>query len=202
MKIYIDGENFRKGLEKILRESGTIGARAKLKRYDINGLLKDVLGANKLDVYYYSSRVKLPRGYQPSKYIVKISDDIKQEARVWLANVVQQDISLVKAGNLKVRESKSCHKCRTKQEILQEKGVDVRLAVDVLEDVYEKKLSPIVILSSDTDLCPVLHKATKKGIKIIYLCFANGLNRAISAVASETVSMSTDKVRQYYRKEN
>lgn len=199
MKIYIDGENFRKGLENSLRESGMLRGKAVLKKYRIYELLQDVLDVDDLEIIYYASRVKLPKGYEPSQQLVSAANKIKEESRVWLANVVGQGIGLVKAGNLKIKQSKPCYKCHTQQEILQEKGVDVRLAVDLLEDVYEKKLSPVGLFSSDTDLCPVLHKAAGKKVKVVYICFANGLNRAVAAAASETVTISAEKVKKYFK---
>ena len=126
------------------------------------------------------------------------ANKIKEESRVWLASIVSQDIKLIKAGNLKIKQSKPCGRCQNQQEVLQEKGVDVRLAVDVLEDVYEASLSSVGLLSSDTDLCLVIHKAVAKSVKVIYICFANGLNRAVAAASSETITISAEKVKKYF----
>ena len=199
MRIYIDGENFRKGLEGALRKSGVLKGEAVLKKYDIVGLLKDVLQTRDLEIFYYASRVKLPMGYQPSERILEAAEKVKEESRVWLANVVAQKIKLIKAGNLKIKESKPCYHCRRKQETLQEKGVDVRVAVDLLEAIYDGKKKKMGLFSSDTDLCPVLHKAADKGAKVVYICFANGVNRAVSAVAAETVTVSMNKVKKYFK---
>jgi uncharacterized LabA/DUF88 family protein len=198
MKIYIDGENFRKGLEKVLLENDVLEKGTPLQKYNIRGLLQDVLGIDQLDIVYYASRVKLPVGYSPSRRMRKLTDDIKEQARVWLANVVNQSIELLKAGNLKIRESKPCYNCHKKQEVLQEKGVDVRLAVDLLEDVYEKKMPKIGLFSSDSDLCPVLHKAVNKKVKVVYICFAASVNRAVAAVANETITISPEKAKKYF----
>ncbi len=200
MKIYIDGENFRKGLEKILISEKVLKKSQQLQRYRVRDLLEDVLDISNLDITYYASRVKLPRGYSPSPAVIDRANTIKAESRVWLADMTQQNITLVKAGNLKIKESKPCRKCHQKQEILQEKGVDVRLAVDMLEDIYEQRESPVGLFSSDTDLCPVLHKASLKHVKVIYICFADSLNRAVVAAAGETVAISVEKVKKYYRK--
>lgn len=197
MKVYIDGENFRKGLENSLRKSGALPKGEILQRYRINDLLQDVLGIEELEIVYYASRVKLPKGYEPSSALVELASSIKAESRVWLSSVVGQGIALVKAGNLKIRQSKPCRMCGAQQEILQEKGVDVRLATDLLEDIYERHLPSIGLLSSDTDLCPVVHKAVDKQVRVMYICFADGLNRAVAASASETVAIPNEKVKQY-----
>lgn len=199
MKIYIDGENFRKGLERYLRESNLLRKGDSLKGYRVRDLLEDVIGVSGLEIVYYSSRVKLPRGYSPSARVIDIANKIKEESRVWLSGIVGQNIKLIKAGNLKIKQSKPCVKCQDQQEILQEKGVDVRLAVDVLEDVYENLPVTVGLLSSDTDLCPAIHKAVAKKVKIVYICFANGLNRAVAAASSETVTISAEKVKKYLK---
>ena len=198
MKIYIDGENFRKGLERYLRDMKLLSSGETLKKYDIQALLGDVVGVDGLEIVYYSSKVKLPKGYEPSAKIVDTANKIKEESRVWLSNVVGQGIGLIKAGNLKIKQSKPCYKCQSQQEILQEKGVDVRLAVDMLEDVYENSPSVVGLLSSDTDLCPVIHKAVAKSVKVTYICFANGLTRAVAAASSETITISAEKIKKYF----
>lgn len=199
MKIYIDGENFRKGLERYLQESNLLRRGESFKKYRVRKLLEDVIETTGLEIAYYSSRVKLPKGYDPSTKAIDAANKIKEESRVWLAGIVDQDIKLIKAGNLKIKQSKPCSKCQSQQEILQEKGVDVRLAVDVLEDVYENAPSVVGLFSSDTDLCPVIHKAVAKNVRVMYICFANGLNRAVAAASSETITISVEKVKKYFK---
>ncbi|MCL2037928.1 NYN domain-containing protein [Candidatus Saccharibacteria bacterium] len=201
MKIYIDGENFRKGLMNALIASKIVDRNYQLKKYQIRNLLEDVLEKKNLEIVYYASRVKLPQGYTPNKRILEIADQIKSESRVWLANVVSQKITLVKAGNLKIKQSKPCRNCHKTQEILQEKGVDVRLGADLLEDIYEKNAKTIVLFSSDTDLCPILHKAANRKVKTVYICFANSLNRAVAAAASETITIPAEKIKRYFASE-
>lgn len=199
MKIYIDGENFRKGLERYLRESNLLPRGESFKRYHVRKLLEDVTETTDLEIIYYASRVKLPRGYEPSAKAVDATNKIKEESRVWLSGIVAQDIRLIKAGNLKIRQSKPCNTCRNQQEVLQEKGVDVRLAVDMLEDVYENSPAVVGLFSSDTDLCPAIHKAVAKNVKVVYFCFANGLNRAVAAASSETITVSAEKSKRYFK---
>ena len=197
MNIYIDGENFRKGITELLVSVGTIKNSREMTAYPLRKLLEDVLAEEELNIRYYASKIKLPQGYSPSQETIKHVDLIKEFTRGWVASLEAQDIEYIKAGSLKVKTAKACRKCGHAQEVLQEKGVDVRMAADIFEDVYVKKEKLIILMSSDTDLCPVLHKVKKQGAKIIYVCFAARTNRAISAVADETVAISTAKVKKY-----
>ncbi len=71
----------------------------------------------------------------------------------------------------------------------------------MLEEAYMNKPAAIVVMSSDTDLCPALHKVKSQGVKIIYVGFADSINRAVSAVASQTLTVSIPKVQQYREEE-
>ena len=78
--------------------------------------------------------------------------------RKWVADLSNQGIVYIKAGSLKIKESKPCYSCKARQEHLQEKGVDVRLALDIFETSLDKEYKEIAVVSSDTDICPVYHK--------------------------------------------
>ena len=83
---------------------------------------------------------------------------------------------------------------------MQEKGVDVRRAVDVItEAVVAKKKDKIAIFSSDTDLIPAIDRARANGAYIIYVCFGRAVNRAVSGAANETVSISNAIVEKLYK---
>lgn len=71
----------------------------------------------------------------------------------------------------------------------------------MLEDAYTKNQDTIVVMSSDTDLCPALHKIKAQGAKVIYVCFADSINRAVSAVANQTLTIPIPKVQQYLKDE-
>lgn len=54
-----------------------------------------------------------------------------------------------------------------------EKGVDVQLAVDMLEACYENLCDRIILVSSDTDLTPAIKKVVSKGKTVEYVGFAH-----------------------------
>ena len=189
MKVFIDGENFRQRLVDVLSEAGKI-RRDQVFKYDIKGLLSDILGTEQLDIYYYASEIKTPGGYVPAKRVQKQINNIRSYTRKWVADIKNQGINYIKAGNLKVKEGKPCYKCRARQEHLQEKGVDVRISLDIFEASLDKNTKEIAVFSSDTDLCPAYHKIKKYGTTVKYLCFAPYLNRAVSAATTETITIT------------
>jgi len=105
---------------------------------------------------------------------------------------------VIKAGYLKVRESSKCSNCGKKTLILQEKGVDVRLATDVVLAAAVEKVRHIVVLSSDADMIPALESARQSGATVTYLCFAEELNGAIASVSSQTLTYSRKNLVDIY----
>ena len=202
MIVFIDGENFRQNLASVLAEKQAITDKDLFFEYDIPGLLKDVLGRNDLEIRYYASAIKTPRGYTPTKAILKQITKINERMRKWVAMLKRQEITYIKAGNLKVKEGKKCPRCRAKSEQLQEKGVDVRIALDLFEASLGKKTTQLAVVSSDTDLCPAYHKAKSHRTKLFYICFASRVNRAVAAICDETVTITAAKAQQYLRPVN
>lgn len=198
MIVFIDGENFRQRLADCLLTSGKIKKNENFK-YDIAGLLREVLDLEDLEIRYYTSEIRMPVGYTPVKRVQKQITNIRDNMRKWVADIKNQGIDYIKAGNLKVKESKPCYKCHAKQEHLQEKGVDVRISLDIFEASLDKKTEEIAVFSSDTDLCPAYHKAKQHGTAIKYLCFAPYLNRAVSAATSETITITTNTAAKFLK---
>lgn len=192
MKVYIDGENFRHGIVDILGTKEVYG-------FPIRQLVSEVLGSEAASINYYAAKIKLPRGFQPSKQVLEKAEEIKEFNRRWVQGLLDQDVEYIKAGYLKVKTGQACPKCGHKHEVLQEKGVDVRIAVDIVDDAYHKSSKAIAIFSSDTDLIPALERAKKTGVKVTYICFSETVNRAVSAVANETVTITPKKVIQLFK---
>lgn len=201
MKVYIDGENCRKGLTRVLKGEGVITNPRQMESYRVTDLLKDILGVEDLEINYYASVIKLPNGYSPSAEVMNHVNQIRAYNRKWVPALQNQGISYTKAGTLKVRSSKECRNCGEVQDVLQEKGVDVRIASDMLEAAYSGGEDTMALLSSDTDLCPAIHKIQAKGIQVIYIGFADSINRAVSAVADQTITISIPKTVKYLSEE-
>lgn len=199
MKVLIDGENFRQRLVDVLSAVGAIRRDENFK-YDTRGLLSDVLGTDELEINYYASEIKTPVGYEPSSRVKSQITKIRNSQRRWVAQLANQGINYIKAGSLKVKSGKPCWKCKADQEHLQEKGVDVRLSLDIFEESLNKDTKTMAVVSSDTDICPAYHKIRKYGTTVKYVCFAASLNRAVSAATQETITITTEKAVEYLKK--
>ena len=197
--VFIDGENFRQRVAELLHDQRVIADKNIYFSLDVRGLIEDTLGINGVEINYYASEIKTSKGYTPSLKIRKRIDRIKENSRRWVAMLKSQHINYIKAGNLKVKEGKKCNHCHKAQDVLQEKGVDVRMALDMLELSYEVENVNVISVSSDTDLCPSYHKIRKRKCKTTYICFSNSVNRAVAAATDETITITPRKVMSYLR---
>lgn len=60
-----------------------------------------------------------------------------------------------------------------------EKGVDVKIATDLLVGAYEDLYNRAYLVSSDTDLRPAIRKARSKGKQIEYVGFVHQPSQAL-----------------------
>jgi uncharacterized LabA/DUF88 family protein len=109
--------------------------------------------------------------------------DSQRQLRNCLNN---QGITFIESGKLKLRDGDSCRNCGTQERHFQEKGVDVRIAIDMVIDGYSEDDQKFVLISSDTDLLPAIQNVVSKGRKVVYVGFNDKLTNAISANSTET----------------
>ena len=65
-----------------------------------------------------------------------------------------------------------------------EKGVDVHLSVDLLSGAYEKQYDTAILISSDTDLIPVIEKIKTIGNNVEYIGFSHKSSLALQRFAT------------------
>jgi uncharacterized LabA/DUF88 family protein len=201
MKVFIDGENFRHRLASVLMQEGLLADYDQPFNFDVPVLISTALAETPEKITYYTSRVKQPHFDVPEEMIQRI-EGIRERSRRWISALNNQGITVVKAGYLKVRESTKCIHCGKKTLILQEKGVDVRLATDIVLAAAVEKAQHIVVMSSDADMIPALESARASGSTVTYLCFAEELNGAIASVSSQTLTYSRKNITDIYKDKN
>lgn len=68
--------------------------------------------------------------------------------------------------------------------VYHEKGVDVKIATDLLVGAYENLYDEAIIISSDTDLIPAMEKIKRMGKKIEYVGFGHQPSLALQTYAT------------------
>lgn len=157
--ILIDGSNFYFKLKDLKLEN--------LLSFDFGGFAKALAKDTKITNSVY--------------YIGKIKTDGSEKSNRMLASQ-QKLFAHLRKNNFKYSLGyllKSDGKFR-------EKGVDVNIAVDILEATYENLCDTIILVSSDTDLLPAVKKAKEKGKKVEYIGFSH--QPSVAMVANCTSS--------------
>lgn len=196
-KLLIDGENFVHGVVGILVRAKVIQSRADLKKIDLETLLGGLLDYKKTRKIYYTTRIVLP---QKRSALYKKFESMRLWNKRFIPYLMNQDVELIKAGVLRVAKSKKCYSCGHVTELPQEKGVDVKLGVDVVS--LAGKGNTIYVFSSDSDIIPAIVEAKNRKATVVYVAFEAGINEALRKVCSQTVVVTKKSIVKAYRKAN
>jgi uncharacterized LabA/DUF88 family protein len=182
MIVYIDGENVVHQLVELVRQNNPNGTRKEISSFDLRKLLVNILRIvpDELDIRYYTTTLRLVRA---DPILEKKSREMMHWSEAWANHLVSQGIGIVKAGKLKVRDGEVCPRCGYQEAVFREKGVDVRLAVDLVVDSAQQR--QLVIWSSDADLLPAVQVAKRNGARIKNITSQAALNWALAKQCGE-----------------
>jgi len=92
-------------------------------------------------------------------------------------------------------------KCPKGHEVLtfKEKGVDVKMAVDMITQACNKNLKTAIIGSSDSDLQPAVRELRIQKIERIYLGFESQPNKGLTATTNRTILIRNSEVEEFYK---
>lgn len=193
--VYIDGQNFLYKAADVLITAQKIKEKQDLHTFSFRSLIEDLLGEKEIEIRFYGTRLKRYKNPADIASKSKIMVDSQRRLRNALNN---QRILFVESGKLKLRDGDICKTCGKQDPRFQEKGVDVRIAVDMLIDAYDNKVQKLVLISSDTDLLPAIQNVIAKGKKVTYIGFSDKLTKAIVVTATETQIIRDTEIIQAY----
>ncbi|MCX6713442.1 MAG: NYN domain-containing protein, partial [Candidatus Vogelbacteria bacterium] len=78
--------------------------------------------------------------------------------------------------------------------VFKEKGVDVRIAVDMVSWTCDGQVDQIILASSDSDLQPAIDEVKKRKATCIYLGFETAPNKGISYNTNKTILIRDSEV--------
>lgn len=198
-KVYIDGQNFLYKAADVLMKHGNISSKDELTKIDMRSLFENIAG-NDIEIVFYGARVRVRKDLDDSirEKTTRFSD-VARRLRNTLNN---QDIVFKEVGKLKVRDSDVCHNCRHRDLRMQEKGVDVGMAVDIVVDACNGAIDEVVLVSSDTDLLPAIQAAKAQAVKVTYIGFSDKMTRAIAKQANTGAVMSDQEIIEAFNRYN
>lgn len=198
-KVYIDGQNFLYKAADVLMKHGSISSKNKLTKIDMRSLFEDIAG-NGVEIVFYGAKVRVRKDLDDSiREKTILFSDVARRLRNTLRN---QDIIFKEIGKLKVRDSDVCHNCRHRDLRMQEKGVDVGMAVDIVVDACNGVIDEIVLVSSDTDLLPAIQAAKAQAVKVTYIGFSDKMTKAIARQADVSMFICDQKIVDAFNRHN
>lgn len=181
MIVYLDGENVVHQLMDVLRRSGRMQTRDDLLHVNLVELIHQLIGhPADFQIKYYTTTLQL---VTTDEDLEKRSGDMIAWTALWTNHLKDQGIEVVKAGKLRAREGIICKNCGHQETVFREKGVDVRLAVDLVVDSETDKT--LVVWSSDADLLPAIQVAKSRGARVKNLARKDALNWALARQCGE-----------------
>lgn len=177
--VFVDGENFFHKVEEVLKARKIDTNKLDLTKINLKQLFEKCLPNYEISkMYFYAARL------HENKDTLKKSRELISFQRKLKTNLEKQGFTFVMAGNVR---GQTVTVDRHKKVIFREKGVDVKIAVDLVSFACDKKIDKAVLCSSDSDLQPAVYELKKRKTKIIYLGFEINPNKGLSYTTDETV---------------
>ena len=187
-QLFIDGENFIYKIEDALLSQGFEKNKISSENIDLKKLIKFAFPDLKLDkLKFYSAKLKF---YKES---AKKSKELILKQRILKTNLEKQGFEFILAVNVRPQMVKVDGKSKT---IFKEKGVDVRIAVDLVSLSCDKDIDIAILCSSDSDLQPAVAEARKRGIEVVYLGFESNPNKGLTYTTNRTVLFRNNEIAQ------
>ena len=190
--LYIDGENLKHYLKAVLKSQGVTDQKINLENFDYGSLFDKVLkGIIINEKRYYSAKIRfhVNNPEQSKKLILK--------QRIQKSNLEKYGIQVIIGGNVRPQEVKLNGKTKT---IFHEKGVDVKIAVDLVANACDKTIKTAILCSSDSDLQPAVKEITSRKVETIYLGFENNPNKGLVYTTGRTILIRNSEVLEIFKK--
>lgn len=184
--LIIDGENFRYKVEEVLNAERKDSKSFDFAAIELDRLLKTVLHKYSFtEKRYYGAKIRFHKDTQ------RKSHELIVQQRRLKTNLEKRGFTFVLAGNVRAQEVVVN---RHKRIVFREKGVDVRIAVDLMSFACGKKIDTVVLCSSDSDLQPAIAELRKRHTKVIYLGFQMSPNKGLTYTSNETILFRNNEI--------
>ena len=184
--LFVDGENFLNKISDVLKKENVKVKKGGLSKINFNFLLKSVLSKYKIKrKIFYAAKLHLhPKTKEKSAELILFQRSLK-------TNLQKQGFEFMLAGNVRGQEVVVSEKTKI---IFREKGVDVKIAVDLVSMSADKVIDTAILCSSDSDLQPAVDEVKKRGVEIIYLGFGFQPNKGLMYTTDATVLFRDEEI--------
>lgn len=189
--LFVDGRNFLSKLGSILNPQGD--RQIDYSIYDFKGLMGKVLNGIVIEekLFYLGKLLRYSE-------TLKKSEELIGEQRELKTHLDQQGFTVILAGRVRGH----IERCPKGYDILtfKEKGVDVKIATDMISLACDQQLKTAIIGSSDSDLQPAIKELEKRRVERIYLGFENSPNKGLTFTTNRTILIRNSEVLEFVGK--
>ncbi|MDP8206462.1 MAG: NYN domain-containing protein [Candidatus Electryonea clarkiae] len=164
--VFIDGSNFYNGLRD------NVG-RMDVDFHRFGNKMAELAGGDLLRIYYYNAKVD-PE-FDPDNY------EKQQRFITHLAHTSHLTLRLGKLVYYQVRGDESM----ARKHYAVEKGLDVKLAIDLVRLAVNRACEVAVIVSGDKDLADLIEFSKEMGIVVCSAFFPRGLSESLATRADK-----------------
>lgn len=168
--VIFDGSNF-------YHKAKHLASHVHLSRFNYRKLAEALTGSQENEIEYCIGEIKLEK-----------HSDVKTQKlyagqQGLFYNLEKQNIAIKKGFMMKT------------QGIFHEKGVDVRIATDIVRGALKSEYDVCYVVSSDSDILPAIEAAMDAGKKIVYVAFERSpVSKALGINCSEMVFITKGMV--------
>lgn len=176
--LFIDGENFIHKIKDILKKHPK-GRNVDIALLDFNKIFKDPLQEYKITrkIFYVAKIHFHPETKEKSEKLIKTQRKLRN-------TLLNQKFEFLIAGNVRAQKVTVDGKSKL---IFREKGVDVKIAVDLVSMAADKLLKTAILCSSDSDLQPAIQEVRKRKVEVAYLGFEFKPNKGLTYTTNRTI---------------
>jgi uncharacterized LabA/DUF88 family protein len=190
--LLIDGENFKGKIKEVFKIVGK--DKPVWHRYNFAALLEKVLSGIDFErrVFYFARIKEHKESRDKSRQLI-------EEQRHLKTHLENQGFEVILSGRVRGQYEGMG---QIKSLVFKEKGVDVRVAVDMVTAACDKVVDEIFLGSSDSDLQPAVKEVTTRGVICNYLGFEISPNKGLSYTTKRTILIRNSEVLEFESVEN
>lgn len=171
--VIFDGSNFYHGVKRLSKNTH-------LSNFNYRKLSQNVTGSKDVKIEYCVGEIK--QNHRSSK-----TRRLYAGQQALFYHLEKQGIKIQKGYMLK--DGSTYH----------EKGVDVRIAIDILHGALKNTYDICYIISSDTDIIPAILDAKTEKKQVVYIGFKGFISRAMEANCSRTIILDDKFIKECSR---
>jgi uncharacterized LabA/DUF88 family protein len=166
-----------------LHQSSLQLSHPKWELFDFPRMFNSALASYPFDrVIFYFAKIKF-HPQSPDK-----SNELIQEQRLLKTALESHGYTVELAGSVRGNAD-----ARGRM-VFKEKGVDVRIAVDMVSMACDGTVNEIILCSSDSDLQPAIRESRRRGTPVLYLGFEANPNKGMTYTTKRTILIRDSEV--------